>query len=112
MQSHRILFSLLLFYSLFSFSQNSESDLFSIKTLDEQIEEKSYTNGNHRIIDRFIIKAPISDNTKKLYSKKEWRRIKKQLQALQLKQEEDNSLRKDSLILVFPNSKNLSHTKF
>ncbi|WP_152538557.1 hypothetical protein [Aquimarina macrocephali] len=62
-----------------SFGQDFENDLTSVKTIDNQIQEEQYSTDKIAMTDRLVIQAPIRMKDKDFYSKKEWRKIKKQL---------------------------------
>ncbi|WP_159025465.1 hypothetical protein [Aquimarina sp. Aq78] len=62
-----------------SFGQDFENDLTSVKTIDDQIQEEQYSTDKIAMTDRLVIQAPIRIKDKDFYSKKEWRKIKKQL---------------------------------
>ncbi len=66
-----------------SFGQDFKSNLTSVKTIDDQIQEKEFSTDREVIVaDRLLLKTPIdniSRKDKQFYSKKEWRKIKKQL---------------------------------
>ncbi|WP_108808315.1 MULTISPECIES: hypothetical protein [Aquimarina] len=68
----------LLVFSM-SFGQDFENDLTSVKTIDNQIQEEQYSTDEIAMTDRLVIHAPIKMKDKDFYSKKEWRKIKKQL---------------------------------
>jgi hypothetical protein len=62
-----------------SFGQDFENDLTSVKTIDNQIQEEQYSTAEIAMTDRLVILAPIKIKDQGFYSKKEWRKIKKQL---------------------------------
>ncbi len=62
-----------------SFGQDFENDLTSVKTIDNQIQEEQYSTAEIAMTDRLVILAPIKIKDQDFYSKKEWRKIKKQL---------------------------------
>jgi hypothetical protein len=66
-----------------SFGQGFDNDLISVKTIDNQIQEEQYSTNKVAITDRLVIQAPIKIKDKSFYSKKEWRKIKKQLKKNQ-----------------------------
>ncbi|MEW7290864.1 hypothetical protein [Aquimarina sp. 2304DJ70-9] len=77
-----ITFSLLWVCST-SFSQEFINDLTPVRTIDDQIQEEQYSTDKIPMVDRLVLRAPIkniSRRDKQFYSKKEWRKIKKQLQ--------------------------------
>lgn len=59
-----------------------QNDLTSVKTIDDQIQEESYSTDEVPLVDRLLLRVPIeniSKRDKQFYSKKEWKKIKKQL---------------------------------
>ncbi|WP_025741155.1 hypothetical protein [Aquimarina pacifica] len=62
-----------------SLGQDLKNDFASIKAIDNQIEEEEYNTDQTIVIDRLIVKSPIKESDERFYSKKEWRKIKKQL---------------------------------
>ncbi len=68
----------LLFVSL-SFSQDFQSNLSSVRSIDNQIQEEEYSTSNESSVNRLILESSTASKEKGLYSKKEWRKIKKQL---------------------------------
>ncbi|PKV49611.1 hypothetical protein ATE84_1643 [Aquimarina sp. MAR_2010_214] len=62
-----------------SFGQDFKNDLSSVKTIDNQIQQEQYSTDEIAMTDRLIIQTPIKTKSKDFYSKKEWRKIKKQL---------------------------------
>ncbi len=67
-----------------SFGQDFKNDLTSIKTIDDKIQEERFSDDGNEIVvaDRLLLKTSIknvSRKDKQFYSKKEWKKIKKQL---------------------------------
>ncbi|MBQ0735080.1 hypothetical protein [Aquimarina celericrescens] len=65
-----------------SFGQDFKNDLTSVKTIDNKIQEKKYSSDDIATADRLLLKTSlenISKKDKRFFSKKEWRKIKKQL---------------------------------
>lgn len=62
-----------------SFSQDFENDLSSVKAIDDQIIEEQYSTDKIAVVDRLVVQTPIKQKDKGFYSKREWRKIKKQL---------------------------------
>ncbi|WP_282080834.1 hypothetical protein [Aquimarina algiphila] len=62
-----------------SFGQDFKNDFSSVKTIDTQIQEEQYSTDQIAMSDRLVVKTPIKKKDKRFYSKKEWRKIKKQL---------------------------------
>ena len=65
------------------YGQDFKNDLTSVKTIDNQIQEKKYSSEDvSTTADRLVLKTPLENITKKdkqFFSRKEWRKIKKQL---------------------------------
>ncbi len=65
------------------YGQDFKNDLTSVKTIDNQIQEKKYSADNvSDTADRLVLKTAIENVSKKdkhFFSRKEWRKIKKQL---------------------------------
>ncbi len=90
-----------------SFGQDLKNEFVSIKDIDNQIEEQHYnTDDTSRVIDRLVVKTPIKESDERYYSKKEWKKIKKQLQSSTTKGLEKNgtSLTKkgDTIYITLP----------
>ncbi len=65
-----------------SYGQTYKTNLSSVETIDNQIQDESYSS-EVPVADRLLITAPIeniSKSDKQFFSRKEWRKIKKQLQ--------------------------------
>ncbi len=65
-----------------SFGQEFKNDLTSVKTIDNQIQEEQYSTDEIPLVDRLLLRTPIDNisyRDKQFYSKKEWRKIKKQI---------------------------------
>lgn len=62
-----------------SFGQNFENEFTSVKNIDNQILEEQYSTDKISTTDRLIVQTPIKDEDESFYSKKEWKKIKKQL---------------------------------
>ncbi|WP_128755381.1 hypothetical protein [Aquimarina sediminis] len=62
-----------------SFGQDYENDLSSLRTIDDQIQEEQYSTEKIAMTDRLIVQTPVLKKDKSFYSKKEWKKIKKQL---------------------------------
>ncbi|MEB3343989.1 hypothetical protein U6A24_00875 [Aquimarina gracilis] len=65
------------------YGQDFKNDLTSVKTIDNQIQENKYSSDDVSVTtDRLVLKTSmdnISKKDKQFFSKKEWRKIKKQL---------------------------------
>ncbi|AXT61017.1 hypothetical protein D1816_11890 [Aquimarina sp. AD10] len=74
---------LLLCFCSVSFGQDYKSNLTSVKTIDDQLLEEKYdANEEVAVADRLVLKTSvekISEKDKQFFSRKEWRKIKKQL---------------------------------
>ncbi len=66
-----------------SHGQDFKSDLSSVKTIDNQIQEKKYSSDDVSVAaDRLLLKSSVENISKKdkhFFSKKEWKKIKKQI---------------------------------
>lgn len=62
-----------------SFGQNFENEFTSVKNIDNQILEEQYSTDKISTTDRLIVQTPATKRDKGFYSKKEWKKIKKQL---------------------------------
>ncbi|GGX05946.1 hypothetical protein [Aquimarina muelleri] len=62
-----------------SFGQNFENEFTSVKNIDNQILEEEYSTDKISTTDRLIVQTPSVKKDKSFYSKKEWKKIKKQL---------------------------------
>ncbi len=66
-----------------SFGQDYKNDLTSVKTIDNQIQEEQYSTDKVSEVDRLLLTTPmenVSRSDKQFFSRREWRKIKKQLQ--------------------------------
>ncbi len=75
-------FSLLLAFHTF-YGQEFSFQLTSVRSIDDQIQEEQYSTDEVPLVDRLVLRVPIkniSRRDKQFYSKKEWRKIKKQIQ--------------------------------
>ncbi len=65
------------------YGQDFKNDLTSVKTIDNQIQEKKYSSDDVSVTaDRLVLKTPVENISKKdrqFFSKKQWRKIKKQI---------------------------------
>ncbi len=61
------------------FGQDFKNDFSSVKTIDTQIQEKQYSTDQIAMSDRLVVKTPIKKKNKRFYSKKEWKKVKKQI---------------------------------
>ena len=73
-----IYFTFLLVCSM-SFGQDFQTDYPSVKSIDHQIQEEQYNTSQDVIVNRLIVESSVFTNDKDFYSKKEWRRIKRDL---------------------------------
>ncbi len=77
----KVLFSIfMLLVCSLSFGQDFKNDLTSLKTIDNQIIEEQYNTNEVVIADRLVVQTSvdnISEEDKRYYSKKEWKKIKK-----------------------------------
>ncbi len=65
-----------------SFGQDFKNDLTSVKTIDDQIQEEEYNTNEVEVVDRLVVQTSvknISEEDRRYYSKKEWKKIKKQI---------------------------------
>ncbi|TPN85918.1 hypothetical protein [Aquimarina algicola] len=60
-----------------SFGQEFKNDLTSVKTIDNQIQDEQFSID--QMSDRLVVKTSIDKQNQDFYSKKEWKKIKKQL---------------------------------
>lgn len=62
-----------------SFGQNFENEFTSVKSIDNQILEEQYSTDKISTTDRLIVQTPSINKDEGFYSKKEWKKIKRQL---------------------------------
>ncbi len=77
-----------------SFGQEFINDFTSVRSIDDQIQDERYSTDEISMVDRLLLRTPIqniSREDKQFYSKKEWRKIKKQLQKNKKRFSELNS---------------------
>ncbi|MBP2832418.1 hypothetical protein J8281_09500 [Aquimarina sp. U1-2] len=74
--------SFLCMSSISSFGQDFKNDLTSVKTIDDKIQKEKYNSNEVATADRLVLRTSLENISKKdkaFFSKKEWRKIKRQL---------------------------------
>ncbi len=98
-----------------SFGQDYKNNFSSVNSIDDQIQEKHYTTDEIPLADRLLLRIPIKNisyRDKKFYSKKEWKKIKKQLLKNKQRISEQNSIHSsrtlDTIYLDIPTQREKS----
>lgn len=80
MKLNFVIYVTFLFVCSISYTQDFQTDLSSIRTIDNQIQKEQFnTTQEDILINRLVLESSTQNKEKGFYSKKEWRRIKKEL---------------------------------
>ncbi|MEW7277221.1 hypothetical protein ABW636_01335 [Aquimarina sp. 2201CG1-2-11] len=114
MKLNLVIYFTFLFVCSMSFGQDFQTDYSSVRSIDDQIQEEQYsTNQEDVVVNRLIVESSILTKDKDFYSKKEWRRIKRELRknkkkAFSFKNNIHTSKTLDTIHVNIPLDKNTS----